>query len=93
MIIAVAIICAVLGIAIGYLLGHSAKTEVAVLKSQLEMTKQALYGLSPQPFFLFYRMLCILPGGQRPPCPKAAWGKNRLDFYATAGIPFVFFVY
>ena len=39
MIIAVAIICAVLGIAIGYLLGHSAKTEVAVLKSQLEMTK------------------------------------------------------
>lgn len=39
MIIAVAIICAVLGIAIGYLLGHGAKTEVAVLKSQLEMTK------------------------------------------------------
>jgi len=35
MIIAVAIICAVLGIAIGYLLGHGAKTEVAVLRSQL----------------------------------------------------------
>jgi len=39
MIIAIAILCAVLGIAIGYLLGHSAKTEVAVLRSQLEMTK------------------------------------------------------
>jgi len=43
MIIAIAIICAALGIAIGYLLGHGAKTEVAVLRSQLatEIQKNA----------------------------------------------------